>query len=65
MQRLVGPSITATSGITLGGRGYGDATFDGKLRGKERSERVSRRGGAFRIDMPPAGAALVTIAAGR
>jgi hypothetical protein len=65
VQRLVGPSITATSGITLGGRGYGDATSDGKLRGKERSERVVRRGGAFRLDMPPAGAALVTVAAGR
>ena len=65
VQRLVGPSITATAGITLGGRGYGDATSDGKLRGKDRSERVVRRGGAFRIDVPPASAALVTIAAGR
>jgi hypothetical protein len=65
VQRLVGSSITATTGITLGGRGFGDATFDGKLRGKDRSERVSRRSGAFRIDMPPASAALVTIAAGR
>jgi hypothetical protein len=62
VQRLVGPSITATSGITLGGRGYGEATPDGKLRGKPISERVVRRGGAFRLDLPPAGAALLTIA---
>ena len=58
-------SITATSGITFGGRGYGDATPDGKLRGNAVSERVARRGGAFRIDVPPASAALVTVAAGR
>jgi hypothetical protein len=64
VQRLAGSSITATSGITLGGRGYGDATSDGKLRGEEVSERVPRRGGAFRLDMPPASAALVTVAGG-
>ncbi len=65
VQRLGGGSITATSGITFGGRGYGDATPDGKLRGKAVSERVTRRGGAFRIDVPPASAALVTVGAGR
>jgi hypothetical protein len=65
VERLVGSSITATSGITFGGRGYGDATPDGKLRGKARTERVGRRGGAFRIDVPPASAALVTVRAGR
>jgi Glycosyl hydrolase family 79 C-terminal beta domain len=64
VQRLVGPSITATRGITFGGRGYGDATTDGKLRGKARTERVARRGGAFRIDVAPASAALVTIRRG-
>jgi hypothetical protein len=64
VQRLSGPSITATSGITFGGRSYGAATFDGKLRGKARSERVPRRSGAFRIDIPPASAALVTIRRG-
>jgi hypothetical protein len=64
VERLVGPSITATRGITLGGRGYGDATSDGKLRGKARAERVERRGGAFRLDVPPASAALVTVRRG-
>ena len=64
VQRLRGPSIIATDGITLGGRGYGAATPDGRLRGKARSERTGRRNGSFRIDMPPASAALVTIAAG-
>jgi len=65
VQRLLGSSITATSGITFGGRGYGDATPDGKLRGKPSTERAVRRNGAFRIDVPPASAALVTISAGR
>jgi len=64
VQRLLGSSITATSGITFGGRGYGVATPDGKLRGKAKTERAVRRNGAFRIDVPPASAALVTISAG-
>jgi hypothetical protein len=63
VERLLGPSITATSGITFGGRSYGDATSDGKLRGKVRIERVERGAGAFRIDVPPASAALVTVRA--
>jgi hypothetical protein len=63
VERLLGPSITATSGITFGGRSYGDATSDGKLRGKVRIERVPRRSGAFRIDVPPASAALMTVRA--
>ena len=48
------PSITSTRSVTFGGRGYGDATFDGKLRGKPPTERAGRRNGAFRIDVPPA-----------
>jgi hypothetical protein len=64
VQRLRGPSIIATDGVTFGGRGYGVATPDGRLRGKARSEHTSRRSGSFRIDMPPASAALVTVAAG-
>jgi Glycosyl hydrolase family 79 C-terminal beta domain len=64
VQRLVGPSITATSGIKLAGQSYGNATTDGRLRGKLRNERVARSGGAFRVDMPPASAALVTIPQG-
>ena len=64
LQRLRGPSIIATDGVTFGGRGYGVATPDGRLRGKARSEHTGRRNGSFRIDMPPASAALVTIAAG-
>ena len=65
VQRLLGSSITATTGITFGGRGYGVATPDGRLRGKASVERARRRNGAFRLDMPPFSAALVTIAAGR
>jgi hypothetical protein len=65
VQRLLGPSITTTTGITFGGRSYGDATSDGRLRGKARSERVTRRNGAFRMNVPPASAALVTVSAGR
>ena len=56
--------MTSTRNVTLGGLGYGDASFDGKLRGKPLIERLGRRFGAFRLSVPPGTAALVTIAAG-
>jgi hypothetical protein len=65
VQRLLGRSITATRDITFGGQGYGDATFDGELRGRPRSERVVRRGGAFRLTIPAHSAALVTVGRAR
>lgn len=64
VERLAGPSVTSTRNVTLGGLGYGDASFDGKLRGKPLIERLGRRFGAFRLSVPPGTAALVTIAAG-
>jgi hypothetical protein len=51
---------TSPRGITFAGQGWGDATFDGELRGRARVERVARRFGAFRVELPPATAALVT-----
>ena len=64
VRRLVGPKVTATRGITFAGQGWGDATFDGELRGRPRVERVQRRFGAFNVTMPPASAALVTVRRG-
>jgi hypothetical protein len=61
VRRLVGPKVTATRGITFAGQGWGDATFDGELRGRAREERVERRSGAFRVEIPPSSAALVTV----
>jgi Glycosyl hydrolase family 79 C-terminal beta domain len=68
VQRLLAPSIAATSGVTLGGQGYGLDTTDGGLRGRAVAERVVRKLGAFRVVVPPGSAALVRIparAAGR
>jgi hypothetical protein len=61
VRRLTAPKATATRGITFAGRGWGDATFDGKLRGRAKVERVARRSGAFKVAVPPASAALVTV----
>jgi hypothetical protein len=61
VRRLAGPKVTATRGITFAGQGWGDATFDGELRGRARVERVARRFGGFRVELPPATAALVTV----
>ena len=64
VERLTGPSITATNGIKLAGQSYGVATTNGKLQGKLKVERVKRQGGAFRLDVPPASAALLEVRAG-
>jgi hypothetical protein len=64
VRRLVGPKVTATRGIMFAGQGWGDATFDGKLRGKAKVERVARRRGTFQVALPPASAALITVRAG-
>jgi hypothetical protein len=64
VERLLGPGVTAKQGITLGGQSFGFATSDGKLRGKRSNERVERRSGAFRLDVPAGSAALVTVRRG-
>jgi hypothetical protein len=64
VRRLLGPKVTSTRGITFAGQGWGDATFDGELRGRARVERAERRSGAFSIVMPPSSAALVTVRRG-
>jgi hypothetical protein len=63
VRRLAGPKVTSTRGITFAGQGWGDATFDGAVRGKAKVERVARRRGSFGVVVPPASAALVTVRA--
>jgi hypothetical protein len=61
VERLLAPSVAATKGVTLAGQAYRPQTPDGVLRGKRVSERVVRRSGAFRVLLPAASAALVTV----
>jgi hypothetical protein len=59
LQRLIAPSVSATQGVSLGGRSFGDATTTGLL-GAPPNDPVRARGGAFHVTVPPASAALLT-----
>jgi hypothetical protein len=59
LQRLEAPSISATSGVTLGGRGFGDETYSGRL-APPRTQRLRARGGRYALPLPAASAALIT-----
>jgi hypothetical protein len=59
---LVGPSAGARGGVSLGGQMIGP---DGRLHGRPRARRLVARSGVYRLTLPPAGAALITIPAGR
>ena len=58
VQRLTGPSLVATSGVTLGGAGVGG---DGRWRPLPDAPLTSQAG-SVRVDIPAATAALVTMA---
>ena len=63
VERLVAPWVGATKGVTLAGQAYKPQTTDGVLRGKHVSEHLVRKSGAYRVFMPAASAALVTVPA--
>jgi hypothetical protein len=60
VERLQAPSVTARTGVTLGGRGYGAATATGAL-GAPVLDSLRARSGVFTLVLPRASAALVTI----
>jgi hypothetical protein len=64
VRRLLAPSSSAHKDVTFGGQGYGTSTPDGELRGKAKVEKIKRASGRFRVEMPPASAALVTVRRG-
>ncbi len=59
LQRLSAPSASSTGGISLGGRTFGAATATGRL-GPPVSNPVLTSGGAYRVTVPAASAALLT-----
>ncbi|MEA2246989.1 MAG: hypothetical protein QOH46_1518 [Solirubrobacteraceae bacterium] len=64
VRRLLAPSSRAHKDVTFGGQGYGTSTPDGELRGKATVEKIKRTSASFRMIMPPASAALVTVRRG-
>jgi hypothetical protein len=57
--RLTAPSASAADGLVLGGRTFGAATTTGRLRPPV-SDPVPAHGGAYRVTLPAASAALLT-----
>jgi hypothetical protein len=61
MELMRAPSITAKTGITIGGRGFGAQTSTGEPAGTPQTPTLERVRHAYRFKLPPASAALVTI----
>ena len=61
LERLLAPSIRATSGVTLGGQTFGAATTTGQLPGPPQTQAVTPHGRSYGISVPPASAALLTL----
>ena len=63
LERLEAPSITARSGVTLGGQSFGGATYTGKLTGSSTVTTVPPTDGAYVVKVPAASAAMLTLPA--
>ena len=62
--RLTARSLKSVRGVSFGGQTWGATTYDGLLRGDKVFEPVSvQESGTFKIEMPKASAALVTVKA--
>jgi hypothetical protein len=59
LEWLQAPSVTSTSGVTLGSRGFGKATTTGMLAAPQ-TQALSASGGIYSITLPPASAVLLT-----
>ena len=62
LERLRAPGLTARTGVTLGGQGLGTATRTGLLSGRSGVVSVKPSGGGYVVRLPPASAALLTLA---
>ncbi len=62
LTRLLGKSVSATSGITLGGQTYGSGTSTGLLAGRSGVAMVGKSNRGYVVKLPPASATMLTIA---
>ena len=60
LQRLQGPSLTASSGVTLGGQSFGTITDTGELSGAPDTDSVKPTDGRYVVHLPAGSAALLT-----
>ncbi len=62
VERLLAPSLHARTGVTIGGQSFTATSAVGVPSGQTQIERVARSHGAYRVRVPGASAALLTIA---
>jgi len=60
LERLTAPSVTATSGVTLGGQGFGNSTQTGTLAGPQQTATVEPLLGSYAVTLPAGSAAMLT-----
>ncbi len=63
LERLLAPSISARTGVTLGGKTFGTATATGTLAGRSMAAIVRKTSRGYVVTLPRASAAMLTIAA--
>jgi hypothetical protein len=63
LERLLAPSAHATGGVTLAGQSFGSKTVTGTLRGRLRALTVKPARGGYRVRLPAASAAMLTMPA--
>jgi hypothetical protein len=63
LEYLRAPGVTAKTGVTLGGQGFGTATRTGLLSGRSAAVPVIATHGAYVVKVPPASAAMLTLPA--
>jgi hypothetical protein len=61
LERLTAPAVSAESGVTIGGQSFGSATSTGLLAGTAHLAAVSPADGAYRVRLPAASAAMLTL----
>jgi hypothetical protein len=64
LETLTAPSVSSTSGVTIGGQTFGDETTTGDLPGAPNAAPVTPFSGAYSIPLAPGTAAMLTIGAG-
>lgn len=60
VERLTAPSAGATNGVMLAGQSFSQTTT-GRLGGPRRTTTIEPKGGEYRLSLPPASAALLTL----
>lgn len=61
LETLTAPSVTATSGVTIGGQSFGDQTTSGTLPGPLLTTPVAPVSGTYTVPLAPGSAALLTV----